>query len=93
MDSCRLLAAALMKEVRMRGKIMALDESMTDRQPETQGGKTNGNIQQLAVRTSSSPRGVRRTPSRAAAAAIRYENDDVWGCIEDLAKSRSDGGV
>jgi hypothetical protein len=52
-----------------------------------------GNITASAVRTSSSPRGVRRTPSRAAAAAIRYENDDVWGCIKDLAKSRSDGGV
>ena len=36
----KLLAAALMKEVRMRGKIMALDESMTDRQPETQGKET-----------------------------------------------------
>jgi hypothetical protein len=36
----KLLAAALMKEVRMRGKIMALNESMTDRQPETQGKET-----------------------------------------------------
>jgi hypothetical protein len=30
-----------MKEVRMRGEIMTLDESMTDRRPETQGKETH----------------------------------------------------
>jgi hypothetical protein len=42
-NRCQRIAEAARncaEEVRRRGKIMALDKSMTDRQPETQGKET-----------------------------------------------------